>query len=135
MQDGFIEAMGRRLGKIRKDSGLRQIPFAEALGVSQSAYNTYEKGSREIPAKMLRLLYLKFNVNPIWILTGEGNPYHKDTIEIYKYIVYCVEKYFSVENIELDLNKKSKLIQFLLELSEDRVIDEETIVKYLRSII
>jgi len=29
---------------------------------------------REIPVRVLRAFYTKFNVNPVWMMTGEGSP-------------------------------------------------------------
>lgn len=136
MQDRFIEAMGQRLGKVRKDSGLKQVPFAEALEVSQSAYNTYERGNREIPAKLLRLLHVKFNVNPVWMLTGEGNPYNRDTVDLYHDVTGQVDAFIQREKCEVDPDKRLKLIRFLIDYAEQHgEFSEEIAEKYLRSAI
>ncbi|WP_027487991.1 helix-turn-helix domain-containing protein [Allorhizobium undicola] len=136
MQDGFMEAMGQRLGKIRKDSGLKQVPFSEALEVSQSAYNTYERGNREIPAKLLRLLHVKFNVNPAWMLTGEGSPYNRDTVDLYHQVTGAVDAFIARENCQVEPDKRLKLIRFLIDYAEQHgEFTEEIAEKYLRSAI
>lgn len=136
MQDGFMEAMGQRLGKIRKDSGLKQVPFAEALEVSQSAYNTYERGNREMPAKLLRLLHLKFNVNPAWMLTGEGSPYNRDKVDLYHHVTGAVDAFIARENCQVEPEKRLKLIRFLIDYAEQHgEFTEEIAEKYLRSAI
>lgn len=136
MQDGFMEAMGRRLGKIRKDSGLKQVPFAKALEVSQSAYNTYERGNREMPAKLLRLLHVKFNVNPAWMLTGEGSPYNRDKVDLYHHVTVSVDAFIARENYQVEPDKRLKLIRFLIDYAEQHgEFTEEIAEKYLRSAI
>ncbi|WPE20796.1 helix-turn-helix transcriptional regulator [Shinella zoogloeoides] len=136
MQNGFMEAMGQRLGNIRKDSGLKQVPFAEALEVSQSAYNTYERGNREIPAKILRLLHVKFNVNPVWMLTGEGSPYNRDTVDLYHQVTGAVDAFIAKENCQVEPDKRLKLVRFLIDYAEQHgEFTEEIAEKYLRSAI
>ncbi len=136
MQDGFMEAMGQRLVKIRMDSGLKQVPFAEALEVSQSAYNTYERGNREMPAKLLRLLHLKFNVNPAWMLTGEGSPYNRDKVDLYHQVTGAVNAFIARENCQVEPDKRLKLIRFLIDYAEQHgEFTEEIAEKYLRSAI
>ncbi|MFK0684013.1 helix-turn-helix transcriptional regulator [Ochrobactrum sp. BD67] len=136
MQDGFLEAMGQRLRKIRKDSGLKQVPFAEALEVSQSAYNTYERGSREMPAKLLRLLHVKFNVNPAWMLTGDGSPYNRDNVDLYHQVTGAVDAFIAREYCQVEPEKRLKLIRFLIDYAEQHgEFTEEIAEKYLRSAI
>lgn len=134
MQNGFMEDMGERLGRIRKDSGLNQVPFAEELEVSQSAYNTYERGHREIPVKLLRLLYLKFNVNPAWMLTGQGSPYNRDNLDLYHTIIATVDAFIANEDAHVGAEKRKKLIRFLIDHAEEQGdFNEESAKKYLRS--
>lgn len=134
MQNGFMEDMGERLGKIRKDSGLNQVPFAEELEVSQSAYNTYERGNREIPMKLLRLLYIKFNVNPTWMLTGQGSPYNRDNFELYHAIVATVDTFIANDGSQVEVEKRKKLIRFLMDHAEEQGdFNEDSAKKYLRS--
>lgn len=67
--------MNERIKKIRKDAGLNQTEFGSIIGASRDAVATYESG-RVIPdASKLMLICEKFNVNPDWLETGEGDPY------------------------------------------------------------
>ena len=59
-----------RLQAIRKKQGLTQEKFAEVLGLSHSAYKTYERGERVIPSTVYETLFEKFDVDPTWLLTG-----------------------------------------------------------------
>lgn len=67
--------MKDRIRQIRKDINMNQTEFGAELGCTQAAITSYETG-RVIPDKSIRLLICeKFNVNPVWLETGEGLPY------------------------------------------------------------
>lgn len=135
-QDSFLVQMGKRLATVREDSGLKQIPFAEALEVSQSGYNSYERGQREIPVRVLRLLYTKFNVNPAWMMTGEGNPYNRDDIDLFHRVAESVDRYMERENCRVEPERRQKLIRFLIEYAREHGEFTDAIAeKYLRSVI
>ncbi len=135
-QDTLLIQMGKRLAMIRENSGLKQIPFAEALEVSQGGYNTYERGQREIPVRVLRALYTKFNVNPVWMMTGEGSPYNRDTVDLYHDVTNQVDAFIVRENCQVEPDKRLKLIRFLIDYAEQHgEFTEEIAEKYLRSAI
>lgn len=72
--------MNERLKLLRKDHNFTQAEMGAELGVSRDAIATYESG-RVIPDKSIRLLICeKFNVNPVWLETGEGVPYKEGLI-------------------------------------------------------
>lgn len=132
--DSFLVQMGKRLATIREDSGLKQIPFAEMLEVSQSGYNSYERGLREIPVRVLRLLYTKLNVNPVWMMTGEGNPYNRDDLDLFQSVVRLVDQYISREGCSVEPERREKLIRFLIEYARQHgEFNAEIAEKYLRS--
>ncbi len=58
---------------VRGGTGASQHDFAESLGVSFSAYKNYEKGSRSITKDVIVALQELHHVDPIWLLTGEGD--------------------------------------------------------------
>lgn len=75
--------MKDRIKKIRKKHGLNQTEFGASIGASQAMITSYETG-RVIPDEAKRMLICaKYNVNPIWLETGEGEPYdtHKPDLE------------------------------------------------------
>ena len=72
--------MKDRIRQIRKDRKLTQSDMGSELGCSQTAYAKYESGM-VIPDKSIRLLICqKFNVNEVWLETGEGDPYKEGLI-------------------------------------------------------
>lgn len=70
-----IITMKDRIRQIRKDMNMNQTEFGAEIGATQKMVTTYETGA-VIPDKPIRLLICeKFNVNPVWLETGEGLPY------------------------------------------------------------
>lgn len=136
MQSAFLVEMGKRLARIRKDSGLNQIPFAEALDISQSAYTTYERGQREMPARLLRSLHDKFNVNPTWMITGDGSPYNAEQSDLQRAVVCCVDRFLLRDGSHVSDEKRTRLIQYLIDFAEQHgEFTEEIAEKYLRSAV
>lgn len=69
------QAVGRRLLAVREQAKLSQAAFAEALGLSHRAYAGYERGEREAPAAVHRALCERFDIDPVWVLSGpESTP-------------------------------------------------------------
>ena len=60
-----------RLKLLRLKLNLSQTEMGVKLGIPQTTYSNYEKGSREMPHHILNLL-TQFGVNLNWLLTGEG---------------------------------------------------------------
>lgn len=58
-------------GKQARDS------FASELGVHPQTLARYEKGERLPDSAFLEMLSKRHNVDPTWLLTGEGQPYSK----------------------------------------------------------
>lgn len=71
----FTVSVGRRLAEIRKDKDERQPEFARKLGVSESAYKNYERGERDLPLKTAKDICERYDVNPAWLLLGNGVKY------------------------------------------------------------
>ena len=63
--------IGERLKSIREPTS--REAFCEIVGVSKNTIVNYEKGSRTPDAEFLnRILSLHPEINPAWLLTGEG---------------------------------------------------------------
>ncbi|EMN90901.1 helix-turn-helix domain-containing protein [Leptospira weilii] len=65
--------MNSRIKKIYEDSGLTQIDFATKLGISHGSLNDLLTGRSKKPShKTILAMRTEFNINPLWLLTGEG---------------------------------------------------------------
>lgn len=65
-----------RVIAIRKAAELNQTAFGAAIGLGQHAISHIEKGNNKLSPRNAELICQKFNVNPQWLETGEGEMYN-----------------------------------------------------------
>ena len=70
--------VAERLREIRESLGLSQGEFAQSIGVHRVTYNNYERGKSEPPLSVIKEIVQRYNVNPTWLLTGEGEPFQEE---------------------------------------------------------
>lgn len=68
--DTYLGGLGTRMAIARNELGLSQARMAEALGMSQRAYQSYETGKRSMPVEALVDMHRQFGVDLNWILLG-----------------------------------------------------------------
>jgi len=78
-----MKEIGRRLQEYREKLGITQKAMETKLGYSSNGtiVSNIEKGSRKICSKDLINLMTKYNLNPNWVLTGEGEQKYYDQRE------------------------------------------------------
>lgn len=64
--------MNNRLKVLRKELGLTQQEFADKLKIKRGAIANYEIGRNEPIDAVISLICKEFNVNEVWLRTGEG---------------------------------------------------------------
>lgn len=64
--------MNERIKELRKSLGLTQQAFADRLKVKRNTVATYEMGRSGISDVTVSLICKEFNVNEVWLRTGEG---------------------------------------------------------------
>ena len=64
---------GERIKEIRKTLGLTLEKFGERIGVTKTAISNIENGNRNVTEHMIKSICREFNVDYIWLTTGEGN--------------------------------------------------------------
>lgn len=67
-----MDKFSDRLRRIRKARRLSQTELARASGLSQGAISSYETGTRKSTGGIVALARA-LDVNPVWLLTGEGS--------------------------------------------------------------
>ena len=73
--------MKDRLKQIRKEKHVTQQEFADALGLKQNTIATYEIG-RIVPSdRTIADICRIYNVNEVWLRTGEGDMFAPRTHE------------------------------------------------------
>lgn len=64
--------MNKRIKEVRKFYNLTQAEFGKKIGVAGNTITNYESGNREPSNAVITLICKEFNVNEIWLRTGEG---------------------------------------------------------------
>ncbi|REE18590.1 transcriptional regulator with XRE-family HTH domain [Paraburkholderia sp. BL23I1N1] len=111
----------QRVAQVREHLGLSQDKMARQLGLSLRAYANYERGERAVPVELLRALYEQFSVDPVWLMTGDGNMildrdvhYRLDQKTLDSVLV-AVARIEQRLDVPLDAKKKARLIGLLYE--------------------
>ena len=73
--------MHERLKEIRKALGLTQKEFAERVGIKQNTIAQYEIGRNEPIDAVVSLICREYNVDEVWLRTGEGEMFRPRTRE------------------------------------------------------
>lgn len=63
---------GERVKAIRKSCNLTLEKFGEKVGVGKTAISNIENGNRNLTEQMTKSICREFNVDYIWLTTGEG---------------------------------------------------------------
>ena len=71
--------MKNRIKKIRKEKGLSQTKFGEALKVSLSAVQKWESGENTPSEAVISLICHEFSIDEIWLRTGQGEMFRQRT--------------------------------------------------------
>lgn len=69
--------MNERLKKLRKTLDLTQQEFADKIGSKRNTIAKYETNTNVPSAAVITLICREFNVNEIWLRTGEGDMFQK----------------------------------------------------------
>jgi transcriptional regulator with XRE-family HTH domain len=113
------DAIGARLFQFRQSVGLTQTAMAEAIGVSARTYQNYERGEREISAIVIRALYRKFGVDPVWVLDGDDTPPRRYSAQmdanLLTIVLEEVESRLEASKKKLRPAKKAKLIMLIYQ--------------------
>ena len=64
--------MNERIKALRKRLGLTQQAFADRLKIARGNIGAYEVGNNAPSDAVISLICKEFNVNEIWLRTGEG---------------------------------------------------------------
>jgi transcriptional regulator with XRE-family HTH domain len=69
--------IGRRIGEVRKALGLSQQKFAEDLKISQTHASAFERNTRTIHERIIKMICFTYGVNENWLKTGKGEMFEK----------------------------------------------------------
>lgn len=70
--------MNDRIKNLRKALGLSQEAFAKKLGMKGSAISLLESGKRNLTDQNIKAICREFNVDYLWLTTGQGEMFIQD---------------------------------------------------------
>lgn len=77
----YLLDINERVRELRENIGLSRRAFGERLGVSESVIVNIEYGRLRRPDQkesLYKLICKEFNVNELWLKTGEGEPFEQN---------------------------------------------------------
>ena len=77
---------GERVKKIRKTLGFTLEQFGEKVGVTKQTVSRIENGINNVTDQMTKSICREFNVDYIWLTTGEGKMFVENDDEFRKKI-------------------------------------------------
>lgn len=107
--------MKDRIKAIRKEKGLTQQQFADALGVSKNNIVNYETGRRGPTAAVIQLICKEYSVNESWLQFGEGEmhaPFSKE-----QEIADIASKMYKIDENSF----RYQLIKLIAQMDEDQM--------------
>ncbi len=78
--------MNKRIYEIRKTLRLSQDAFGKRIKISGASISKIESGDNNPSEQTLKLICQEFNVNAIWLHTGEGDMFNSEQSDMDKVI-------------------------------------------------
>lgn len=111
---------GERIREVRNALGLTLEKFGDRLGVTKVAISNLEKGNRNLTEQMTKAICREFNVDYMWLTTGDGEMFigtDDDFIE-------RIDRIMAGED-----EARKNLFKFMLELSDDDIAALDRLMK------
>jgi transcriptional regulator with XRE-family HTH domain len=118
----FNDILGQRLAATRAALGLTQAQFAHSMGVAARTYENYERGTRELPAAVMRNLLEIHGLDPRWLLTGPGvTPVWATSSGVNRVlmqqVIRVVAKELTAANVQFTPTKYAQFIELCYDLA------------------
>ncbi len=103
----IVADIGQRIINVRKKLGLNQGQAGIKAGLSQTVMSSIERGEGGATLENLLALITAFNINPVWLLLGQGPMFLHEAIQ--PYVLHSLQK--TAELIAGDAPALQDLIQ------------------------
>ena len=107
-----------RIRKIRKARKLTLEKFGDKVGVSRAAMSNIENGNRNVTEQMRKAICREFNVDYIYLTTGEGEMFVDDDIGL-------------METIDRIMAEEDEFHKNLIKFSAERTDEELELLEHL----
>jgi len=105
--------LNERVIQIRKINSLSQEKFGEKLGITGAAVSRLESGNRQLTEPIIKLLCSTFNINEIWLRTGEGDIFNRIDTDV----LAEVAKEFGLDEVD-----KKIILEYMLLTDEQKEV-------------
>ena len=112
--------MDKRIKKIRRELDLTQQEFGDRIGVKRNTIATYEGGRSTPIDSVISLICREFNVNEIWLRTGQGEMFKAAPNKVLDSLAeeYGLThgEYVLIEKfVKLKAEKRAAVVDYILE--------------------
>ena len=111
---------GERIREVRNTLGLTLEKFGDRLGVTKVAISNIEKGNRNLTEQMTKAICREFNVNYMWLTTGDGEMFIDNDDDF----IERIDRIMAGEG-----EARKNLFKFMLELSDDDIAALDRLMK------
>ena len=109
-----------RVKEVRKTLGLTLEKFGDRLGVTKVAISNIEKGNRNLTEQMTKAICREFNVDYMWLTTGDGEMFIDNDDDF----IERIDRIMAGED-----EARKNLFKFMLELSDDDIAALDRLMK------
>ena len=111
---------GERIREVRNTLGLTLEKFGDRLGVTKVALSNIEKGNRNLTEQMTKAICREFNVDYMWLTTGDGEMFIDNDDDF----IERIDRIMAGED-----EARKNLFKFMLELSDDDIAALDRLMK------
>ena len=111
---------GERIREVRNTLGLTLEKFGDRLGVTKVAISNIEKGNRNLTEQMTKAICREFNVDYMWLTTGDGEMFIDNDDDF----IERIDRIMAGED-----EARKNLFKFMLELSDDGIAALDRLMK------
>lgn len=111
---------GERIREVRNTLGLTLEKFGDRLGVTKVAISNIEKGNRNLTEQMTKAICREFNVDYMWLTTGDGEMFIDNDDDF----IERIDRIMAGED-----EARKSLFKFMLELSDDDIAALDRLMK------
>lgn len=111
---------GERIREVRNALGLTLEKFGDRLGVTKVAISNIEKGNRNLTEQMTKAICREFNVDYMWLTTGDGEMFIDNDDDF----IERIDRIMAGED-----EARKNLFKFMLELSDDDIAALDRLMK------
>ena len=115
---------GERIRELRKTLKMTMEQFGEKIGVTKSTISNIENGNRNATEHMVKSICREFNVDYIWLTTGDGEMF-VDTDDDFIETIVCI--------IAGEYDARKNLFKAVLEASDEDFASFQRIIHLFAS--